>query len=266
MSVELDDPVLVELAGGVCRIKLNRPQELNAWTPAMGRQLLSALTDAAADPAARTILIAGAGRAFCAGADLRVPRETTVDRLPDLSTRLREIYNPIVQAIADAPKPVVAAIHGAAAGLGAALALACDLIVAAESAYLLLPFVSLGLIPDAGSAYLLAARVGYGRAIQLAMLGERLPAPRALAWGVVNFVHADDQLQTAALELATGLAAGPTIALANMKLALRVGAQRDLARQLELDAELQQRQAGTADYAEGVTAFTQKRPPRFRGA
>jgi 2-(1,2-epoxy-1,2-dihydrophenyl)acetyl-CoA isomerase len=267
MSVESSHTdVLAELTAGVCRIQLNRPEALNAWTPQMGRDLLAALRSASEDPTVRAVLITGSGRAFSSGADLKVPREMTDEGLPDLSIRLREIYNPIVLTIARAPKPVVAALNGPAAGLGAALALACDLILAAESSYLMLPFVKLGLIPDAGSAYLLATRIGYGRAVQLAMLGERLPAQRALDWGVVNEVHPDDELAAAAQSFTERLAAGPTVALASMKQALRAGTQRDLEQQLELDATLQQVQAGTADYAEGVASFKEKRPPEFTGS
>jgi 2-(1,2-epoxy-1,2-dihydrophenyl)acetyl-CoA isomerase len=245
----------VSSAGGVRRIELNRPASLNAWTPQFGRDLLAALREAAADPEVRAILITGAGRAFSSGADLSVPRELTSDGLPDLSTRLREIYNPIVLAIHDAPKPAVAAVNGAAAGLGFALALACDLIIAAESAFFLLPFVKLGLIPDAGASHLLVSRVGYARAAELAMLGERLPARRALEWGLVNQVVRDEELPAAADALVTRLAAGPTVALANMKRVLRASAHAELAELAELEATVQQEHADTTDYAEGVIAF-----------
>jgi 2-(1,2-epoxy-1,2-dihydrophenyl)acetyl-CoA isomerase len=255
----------VQPIDGAVRIELSRPDALNAWTPDLGRELLSAIREASSDPRARALMITGSGRAFSSGADLKVPRELTADGMPDLSTRLREIYNPIVLAIRDAPKPVIAAVNGPAAGLGAALALACDLIVAAESAYFLLPFVNLGLIPDAGAAYLLAARVGYSRAAQLAMLGERLPARRALEWGVVNEVYSDEEFRSSSDAFGARLAAGPTVAYKNMKRVLRAGTQAALAEQLELEATLQQEHASTDDYAEGVLAFKEKRRPGFTG-
>ncbi|MCW3040606.1 MAG: enoyl-CoA hydratase [Solirubrobacterales bacterium] len=257
--------VAVARVGGVAHLELNRPEALNAWTPELGRELLARLREAAQDPAVRAILVTGAGRAFSAGADVKNPREYTPNGEPDLSTRLREIYNPIVTTIRGAPKPVVGAIQGAAAGLGCSLALSCDLLLAGESAYLLLAFVHLGVIPDAGSSWFLAERVGAVRAAQLMMLGERLPAARALEWGLVNDVVPDDALRDSALALATRLAEGPTVALANMKRALASAAQAGLAAHLELEATLQQAQAGTADYAEGVAAFKEKRRAAFRG-
>ncbi len=246
-------------------LALNRPEALNAWTPEMGRRLLAAVTAAAEDPSVRAVLITGRGRAFCAGADVKNPRETTPAGEPDLSTRLREIYNPIVLAVRRAPKPVVCAVQGAVAGLGVSLALSCDLVLAADDAFLLLAFVRLGVMPDGGAAAFLAERAGIARAAQLAMLGERLPAAQALAWGVVNEVHPVAELETAAHALAARLANGPTVALANIKHSLRESVQRGLAEQLAAEAERQQQHGGTADYAEGVAAFAERRPPVFRG-
>jgi 2-(1,2-epoxy-1,2-dihydrophenyl)acetyl-CoA isomerase len=160
----------------------------------------------------------------------------------------------------------VAAVNGPAAGIGAALALSCDLIVAAESAYLLLAFVNVGLIPDGGAAYMLATRVGYGRAAQLAMMGERLPAAVALEWGVINAVLPDGGFRDRAVEYANRLAAGPTLALGNLKRVLRAGTHAALEEQLALEADLQQLNAQTHDYLEGIQAFKDKRRPAFRGA
>ncbi len=257
--------VTVEHRDGVAHLQLNRPEALNAWTPELGHELLAAVRRASADDGVRAILITGAGRAFCAGADVKSPRELTPDGNPDLSVRLRNIYNPIMLAVREAPKPVIGAIHGAAAGLGCSLALSCDLLLASESAYLLLAFVHLGVIPDAGASLFLAQRVGAVRAAQLVMLGERLPAARAAEWGLVNEVVPDDELHARGWELAERLAAGPTVALANMKRVLASATQTGLAAHLALEAELQQAHATTADYAEGVAAFKERRRPEFRG-
>lgn len=253
------------VAGGVAHIELHRPQALNAWTPAMGHELLDAVRHASADSSVRAVLITGAGQAFCAGADVKDSRELTPEGHPDLSTRLREIYNPIVLTIRSAPKPFVAAVHGACAGLGVSLALSCDLIVAAEDAYFLLAFVRIGVMPDGGATAFLAERVGLARAAQLCMLGEKLPAPKALDWGLVNAVHPPDELRPAAQALATRLAAGPTVALASMKRALNSAALHNLAAHLELEATLQQRHGATHDYAEGRSAFLEKRTAVFEG-
>jgi 2-(1,2-epoxy-1,2-dihydrophenyl)acetyl-CoA isomerase len=255
----------VSSAEGVRRIELNRPESLNAWTPELGTELLAVVKEAAADESVRAILMTGAGRAFSSGADLTVPRALTVEGEPDLSARLRDIYNPVVFAIAEAPKPVLAAVNGPAAGLGFALALACDLIVAAESAFFLLPFVNLGLIPDAGASHLLVSRVGYGRAAELAMLGERLSARAALEWGIVNAVFADPEFGSRAGALAARLAGGPTLALGNMKRVMRACSHAALRELAELEATLQQEHATTRDYAEGVLAFKQRRAPVFTG-
>jgi 2-(1,2-epoxy-1,2-dihydrophenyl)acetyl-CoA isomerase len=250
---------------GVAHIELNRPDALNAWTPDMGRELLDAVRRAGADPEVRAVLLTGAGRAFSAGADVKVARDLTPEGDPDLHTRLEEIYNPIVLELHSMPKPAVAAVHGAVAGIGVSLALACDLVVAAESSYFLLAFVHIAVAPDGGAIPALVARIGPGRTAQLVMLGERLPAPVALEWGVVNALHPDDELGAAGEKLAARLAAAPTVAIATMKELINACPPADLERHLALEARLQQRHAATADYAEGVAAFKEKRPPRFSG-
>lgn len=250
---------------GLARIELHRPDALNAWTPQMGSELLDAVRRASADETVRAVLVTGAGRAFCAGADVKNARDLTPDGDPDLSSRLREIYNPIVTGIRAAPKPFVAAVQGACAGLGVSLALSCDLLIAADDAYLLLAFVRIGVMPDGGTTAFLAERIGLTRAAELCMLGDRLPAGTALRWGLVNAVHPAGRLAEEAETLARRLAQAPTVALASTKQALGAAAQRRLADQLELEATLQQRHATTHDYAEGRAAFVEKRRAVFRG-
>jgi 2-(1,2-epoxy-1,2-dihydrophenyl)acetyl-CoA isomerase len=245
---------------------MDRPDSLNAWTPDSGRELLSVLGEAAADSEVRCVVITGAGRAFSAGADVKVERELLPDGEPDRSSRLREIYNPVILAVREMPKPVIAAVNGPAAGIGCSLALACDFVLAARSAYFMLAFVHLGLIPDGGASYMAALRMGYTRALEMAMLGDRIGAEDAAAYGLINSVHDDDALAGAVDALAARLASGPTIALGNIKRALDAGALAGLRAQLELEPSVQQEHATTADFEEGVAAFREKRPTSFRGA
>ncbi|GAA2862184.1 2-(1,2-epoxy-1,2-dihydrophenyl)acetyl-CoA isomerase PaaG [Pseudonocardia halophobica] len=265
MSTTTYTDVRYRVEDAVAHIQLHRPEALNAWTPAMGAELLDAVRRAATDDAVRAVLITGAGRAFCAGADVKNQRELTPDGDPDLTSRLREVYNPIILEIRGARKPFVAAVQGACAGLGVSLALSCDLLLAAEDAYLLLAFVRIGVMPDAGATAFLAERVGLARAAELCMLGEKLPAAKAERWGLVNAVHPAEELQSAAEGLARRLASAPTVALGNMKRALSTAAQRGLADQLELEATLQQEHGATADYHEGRSAFAEKRKAVFQG-
>jgi len=212
------------------------------------------------------VLITGAGRGFSSGADLKEQRSTTDAGVPDLGARLEEIYHPIITGLREMPKPVVAAVNGPAVGIGCSLALAADLIVAAESAYFLLAFVNIGLVPDGGSTAFLPARVGYARAAEMAMLGERVPAEQALDWGLVNRVVADDDLESAAGELLERLANGPTRSYAGAKRLLNRRMYADLEGQLEAEANAQREQGSSKDFVEGVMAFVEKRPPRFTGS
>jgi len=258
----------VELAraGAAARIVLNRPERMNAWNDQLAADLRDALDRVADDASLRALQITGAGRGFSSGADLSGGIPLRDDGRPDIGTALRERYHPIILAIRELPKPVVAVVNGPAVGVGCSLALACDLVVAAESAYFLLAFVNIGLVPDGGSSGLVPARVGLGRATELAMLGERLPARDAVVWGLANRVHPDAELSEAADELLEKLANGPTKAYAGIKRQLNAWAYRGLEDQLELEAELQAGQAGSADFMEGVTAFLARRPANFLGA
>ena len=252
--------------GPAARILLNRPEALNAWNEQFGLDLRDAVTKAGEDDSVRAVLITGAGRGFSSGADLKEQRGADDGGIPDLSARLKEVYHPIITALREMSKPVVAAVNGPAVGIGCSLALAADLIVAAESAYFMLAFVNIGLVPDGGSTAFLPARIGYGRAAEMAMLGERVSAPQALEWGLVNRVVADDRLEAEAGELLAKLASGPTRSYAGSKRLLNRRMYADLAGQLEAEAEAQRDQGHSEDFVEGVMAFVEKRPPKFTGS
>jgi 2-(1,2-epoxy-1,2-dihydrophenyl)acetyl-CoA isomerase len=258
----------LQVADGAATITLNRPDTLNAWNKQFGEDLLAAVEQAAADDAVRAVLIRGAGRGFSSGADLRdmSGHEVTPDGHPDVRTRLMEAYHPIITGIRRMPKPVVAGVHGPAVGIGCSLALCCDLIVASESAYFLLAFVNIGLVPDGGSSLFIPTRVGMARAAEMAMLGERVPARQALEWGLVNRVVAEDAFDAEVGTLTARLAAGPTRSYAGTKRQLNNWLYSRMDEQLELEADIQQEMAATGDFAEGVMAFVQKRRAGFQGA
>ena len=251
--------------GAELRIELNRPERMNAWDKQLGLDLLAAVELAADDPAVRSVTVTGAGRGFSSGADLRAGFDPTPEGRPDVGTALRERYHPIITGIRRMEKPVLAAVNGPAVGIGCSLALACDLVLAAESAYLLLAFVNIGLVPDGGSSVFVPARAGAGRAATMAMLGERIPAPQASAWGLVDRLVSDDSFAEEVDALAEKLATGPTLSYAAAKEQLNARMYAGLDEQLELEASLQQRMAASADFVEGVSAFLEKRGARFSG-
>jgi 2-(1,2-epoxy-1,2-dihydrophenyl)acetyl-CoA isomerase len=258
--------VIWEQDGGVGRITLNRPDSLNAWIEDSGRELKRVIEVDAADPSVRAVLITGAGRGFSSGADLKAGFQPHPDDgLPDIRKEL-ELYHPIVAGVRRLEKPVVAAVNGPAVGIGASLAFACDLVLAAESSFFGLAFVNIGLMPDGGSTLFVPAAVGKARAFQMALLGERVPAAQALDWGLVNWVHPDDRLMDEANQLVERLAAGPTRSYASSKQALNRMLYPNLDAQLDLEADLQHELARTKDFMEGVTAFVEKREPAFEGA
>jgi 2-(1,2-epoxy-1,2-dihydrophenyl)acetyl-CoA isomerase len=256
--------VETQLRDGVLAVTLNRPEALNAWNPALGRGLLAAL-EQAAEPLVRAVVLTGRGRAFSAGADLKAGFETAGGGAPDVLTPLREIYHPVIAGIRELPKPVVAAVNGVAAGIGCSLALAADLVLAADGAAFLLAFVNIGLAPDGGSSFLVPERIGWARAAEMALLGERVGADQALAWGLVNRVVPADVLPEEAAALGARLAAGAGRAQAAVKRQMNAWALGRMRDQLDLEARLQQELAATEDFREGVAAFTEKRPPRFAG-
>jgi 2-(1,2-epoxy-1,2-dihydrophenyl)acetyl-CoA isomerase len=252
-------------SGGAARVVLNRPESMNAWNKQLGADLLAAVQRVAEDETIRAVAIEGAGRGFSSGADLKAGFDPTPAGHPDVKTVLGEVYHPIITGIRRMPKPVIACVQGPAVGIGCSLALCCDLILAAESAYFLLAFVNIGLVPDGGSSVFVPTRVGHARAAEMAMLGERVPAARAHDWGLINRVVPDAELAAEATALLERLAAGPTRSYAGTKRQLNAWIFPGMDEQLELEAEIQQEQAASADFVEGVTAFVQKREPRFEG-
>jgi enoyl-CoA hydratase/carnithine racemase len=249
-----------ELAGTVLTLTLNRPDSLNALTGDLRSELRDALTAARRDAGIRSVVITGAGRAFCAGADLRAGSAERAFR-----ARLTREYNPLIRAIRDLPKPVIGAVNGVAAGAGASLALACDIVVASETARFVPAFYRIGLVPDSGLARTLVRGLGRHRALKILIGDEPLSATEAHALGIVAEVVAADELPAAAARWAQRLAAGPTIAFGFTKRLLNAAEDDDLARSLEREAGLQEVAGRSEDHAEGVAAFAEKREPRFRG-
>ena len=247
--------------GAVLTITLNRPDVLNAFNQEMHRALAAALEEARA-PDVRAVVLTGAGRGFCVGQDLTEFREAP----GDIGARLRGSYHPNVLAIRALPKPVIAAVNGAAAGAGLSFACACDLRLAADSASFVPAFINIGLVPDSGGTYLVTRILGPTRAFEWLASGRKLSATEAHAWGLVTEVVADAHLSDRAAELAAEWAARPTLGIAMTKELIDHASSSSLEEQLEREAELQTRATQTEDFREGVAAFLEKRPPEFRGS
>ena len=252
--------------GAAAKIVLNRPQRMNAWSSALSEDLLTVLRDLAADDGVRAVLLTGAGKAFCAGADLKEGADQAIAGELDTHSVLTQWYHPIVTTMRQMPKPVVTAVNGPAAGAGVSMALAGDLVVAAESAYFTLAFVGIGLVPDGGSSLFVPSRVGFARAMEMAMLGEPVPAVKAAEWGLINFAWPDEEFAAKAEALAARLADGPTRSYAGSKRELNHWLYHRMDEHLELEASLQRDLAKSPDFIEGVTAFLHKRPPTFTGS
>jgi 2-(1,2-epoxy-1,2-dihydrophenyl)acetyl-CoA isomerase len=253
-----------EQNGAWCKIVLDRPDRLNAFNEAMHISLAEALENAGSDPACRAVLLTGAGRGFCAGQDLN-DRVSSGFTAIDLGQTIERFYNPLVRRIRSLPKPVVCAVNGVAAGAGANIALACDIVLAARSAKFIQAFVKIGLVPDSGGTFFLPRLVGEARARALAMTGDPLSAETAAAWGLIWKVVDDDVLLAEAEALTSHLATQPTQAMALIKRAFAESAANTLDAQLDLERDLQRSAGRTPDYAEGARAFIEKRKPNFSG-
>ena len=258
--------VLYEERGGVAVVTLNRPQALNSFTRGMHRQLWEALDRAEANPAIRALVLTGAGRGFCAGLDLSeldfTPGPGQLERA-DPGPVIDQAFNPTTRRLMSLRMPTVCAVNGVAAGAGASVAMACDVVVAAPGASFVQAFSRIGLIPDAGGSWLLVERLGLARAMALAMTGDRLGADKALEWGLIWEVA--DPCVEAALALATRLSEMPTRALVATRHLLRDASTRSLDQHLDIERDTQSLLGRSHDYIEGVTAFLQKRPARFKG-
>ena len=259
------ETVDVNRDGAAVKIALNRPDRMNAWSDGLSQDLLAVLREVAADETVRAVMLTGNGRAFCSGADLKDGADDAVAGKLDTYTTLTRWYHPIVTTIREMPKPVLTAVNGPAAGAGLSLALAGDLVVAAESAYFMLAFVGIGLVPDGGASLFVPSRVGFARAAEMAMLGERVSASKAVDWGLINSAWPDAEFAAKAEALLTRLAAGPTRSYAGSKRELNHWMYDRMAAHLELEASIQGELAASADFVEGVSAFLQKRPPEFGG-
>jgi len=252
-----------KLEAGVMTLTLNRPERLNAFNVALLEALFKAIERAGAEPDCRAVLITGAGRGFCAGADLANRAFAPGEARPDLGQALEKGINPLIRAIRNLPKPIVCAVNGPAAGAGANIALACDIVLAAKSAQFLQAFARIGLIPDAGGTWILPRLVGEARARALMMLADPIGAEEAEAWGMIYRAVDDSDLMGEARVLAERLAAGPTHALGLIKRALLASPGNSLDAQLNLERDLQREAGASDDYVEGVRAFLEKRPADF---
>ena len=256
--------ILFEVRDGIARLTLNRPERLNSFNSEMHAEVRAALASLPAAQA-RVLVISGAGRGFCAGQDLNDRAVAPGAGPPDLAASIEQNYKPLVLSLRALPLPVIAAVNGVAAGAGANLALACDLVIAARSAVFVQAFAKLGLVPDSGGTWLLPRLVGTARALGLAFLGDKLSAEQAAAWGLIWRCVEDAEFAGVVEDLAQHFAAAPTRGLARTKQAIYEGLGRNLAAQLDVERDYQGELGRSSDYAEGVAAFAAKRVPRFTG-
>lgn len=257
--------ILFQVQEGVGQLTLNRPQSLNSFTTEMHEEVRTAFKQVQGDKAIRCLLITGNGRGFCAGQDLNDRTVSAENGVPDLGDSVEKYYNPLIRNIMTLPKPVICAVNGVAAGAGASIALACDIVLAARSASFVQVFCKIGLVPDSGGTWNLPRAVGLPRAKGLAMLGDKLSAEQAEAWGMIWRCTDDDKLSDEALKLARHLATQPTRGLGMIKKLLTESTGNSLHEQLELEKETMRMLGQSHDYQEGVASFLEKRPPCFTG-
>lgn len=261
MSAEL---VITSISDGVARITLNRPDKYNSLNDAMHKALGDAVRQAQTDNSVRCVLLTGSGRAFCAGQDLADSAEDGA--APDVGAVLEKYYTPLITAITTMDKPVICAVNGVAAGAGANIALACDIVIAGRSASFIQAFSKIGLIPDAGGTWILPRLIGHARATAITMLGEKISAEKAENWGMIWQCVDDDSLQQVTQDLAQHLSAQATTGLAFTKRLLQLSWDNPLPKQIALENQYQTAAASTKDFAEGVDAFNNKRSPNFIGS
>ncbi len=257
--------ILFAQDAGIARLTFNRPDRLNSFNDAMHAEVRDALADARGDASARVLLITGAGRGFCAGQDLSDRAVSASEAPVDLGASIDRNYKPLVLALRSLPMPVICAVNGVAAGAGANLAFACDIVIAAKSASFIEAFSKLGLIPDTGGTYFLPRLVGTARAMGMAMLGDKISAEQAAAWGLIWQCVDDTELPAVAEKLAAHFAQAPTRGLARTKEAIYASGANSLEAQLDLERDLMRELGRSEDYREGVAAFMAKRPPKFTG-
>jgi 2-(1,2-epoxy-1,2-dihydrophenyl)acetyl-CoA isomerase len=259
------ETIQFKIDNGIAVLTLNRPDRLNSFTQAMHREVRAALDQVQADTSVRVLLLTGAGRGFCAGQDLNDRAVEPGGPGVDLGESVEKYYAPLVMTLRTLPMPVICAVNGVAAGAGANLALACDIVLAAKSASFIEAFSKLGLIPDTGGTWALPRLIGPARAMGLAMLGERLPAEKAEQWGLIWRCVPDDALMMEAMAMAEHFAAAPTKGLAYTKKAMLASSTNTLEQQLALEASMMRELGYSHDYREGVAAFIEKRQPQFKG-
>lgn len=259
------ETIAFAVEAGIARLTLNRPDRLNSFTDRMHEEVREALTRVETDPAIRVLVLAGAGRGFCAGQDLNDRSVSAGDAAPDLGASVEKNYKPLVLRLQNLRVPTVCAVNGVAAGAGASLALACDVVVAGRSASFLQAFSKIGLIPDTGGTWFLPQRVGMARAMGLALLAEKLPAEKAAEWGLIWQCVDDAELAATVDALAAQFASAPTRALVRTRQLMRASMSQDLAAQLDAERDAMRELGQSPDYREGVAAFMEKRAPRFTG-